>query len=1110
MKKILYLSVLCFSLSLAGQRLQRNSYIDIPSANFQDGLFINVNGNYPFSSESNFGFDPNAGIEFTKSRINVGLNWFDGTDFGVDLAYQFHKSQTTALSFGIDNITFSKYISPLGADTTFSDEIYENRPPEAWSFYFVGNRKFGKKFEFAAGIGRGKFVGYGPRSYLPNTDIFFSDKHENFSLGLILGGKYSANDWLDLLLEADGRDINLGIQFDLGRFQAELSATKLEGTLFGGDESHSARINSTISFKLPFFEGEKEEEKQKKWEPIIAEDRVFFGDDFEEIEATGMVPQQIDDLEKRRSLTPGEYKEDTPEAIKLFLDATELFEAGEYDEARVKFEKSLRGLGEYKLEALYRIGECYYNTGNYKKALSIFYKINSESRGTYLYPESIYSITACHIALENWEEAEMSLNTLTSEYPGYKNADKTTVIKAIIAFGQENYEEVTELLKGIETKEALFYQGKAYFFTKKPLKSLAAFKKLIDEHPESPLARYASYYMGDVLFFSGNYSGALHKYVDFLEKYPYSELQEFASYKLAVCYYNEENYLKTIEHLKPTLKSKDIFLAAHSSFLHAKCLQKLDRDEEALSSFTQIVSNYPELKIASLANIEMGQVFLRMGDTTQARIVYQQMSSKYSSGETIGLGDYLAGGIAFTEGDYLTSKKHLNKILRYYWGSDITCPAIALLLRTYNKTRDYTLTIALGSELLRKDACEKGNIWKGRAMFNLAEAYYQTDQYEDAKKLYQEIIDEYRYSDADLIAASQASYGWCLLHENRLDITENQFTKVMSAYSMDTTSLINSSFGNGIALYNKEEYEKALNHFESISKIPSDHPLKPKGMFYAGKSYYNLEYYRQAIDSWENILEDYPKSEIAPNAAYEIGMTYFQGLKYDMAAPYFKIVIDEYPNSPIATEALLTLGNNYYNAADYKKAIDAFKKFISIHPNDSLVDEAEQSLSSAYYMAGQENPNMLESFIEEFPSDPKAALALFNIAVHSYEEGNKEMALETFRKVVIDFPETEYAEDAQVNVIKIYDETENHEKLVDEANLFLEYFPESERTPLALFYGGSGYFYLGEYGKAIESFKKIVKEYPASEYVETAKHNLNQCYKRLGSAERIEEGSENQ
>jgi TolA-binding protein len=1105
MKRLFCFSILFVSLTLTSQRLERNSYIDIPSANFNEGLFVNFNGNHPLSSDRSYGFDPNVGIEFSKAGMNFGLNWFAGTDFGLDLAYRFYKTQKTSLSFGIENIAFSKHISPLGSDTTFRDEIYPNRPPEAWSFYLAGSQKLGERFELTAGLGRGKFVGYGPRSYMPNTDIFYSDKHENFAVGLFLGTKYSINEWLDFLLEGDGRDINVGLQCEFGRFQGELSLIKLEGFLFGEEESHPPRINTTFSFKLPFFEGKKEKDK---WKPVIAGDRIFFGEDFEDIEVTGLVPQQIGDLDKQRTIISEDYKETTPEAVKLFTEATELFEAEKYEEARIKFEKSLRGLGEYRMEALYRIGECYYNTGNYKKALSIFYNINSESRGTYLYPESIYAITLCHIALENWDEAARSLTTLTSDYPGYKDADKTKVLKAIISFGQEHYEEVTELLKNIETKEALFYKAKAYFFTEDPRRSLAAFKKLTDDYPESPLARYSSYYMGDVLFFTGNYSGALNKYVDFLEKYPYSKLKDYASYKLAVCYYNEDNHLKTIEHLKPILNSEDIILAAHSNFLYGKCLKKLDRNEEALSTFTKIVSNYPELKVASLANIEMGQVFLWMGDTTQARIVYQQMSSKYSSGETIGLGDYLAGGLSFTEGDYLTTKKHLNKILRYYWGSDITCPAIALLLRTYNKTRNYELTIALGKALLTKDACQKGDIWKGRAMFNLAEAYYQKDQYENAKNVYQEIISEYKYIDPELLAASQAGYGWCLLHEGRLDITENQFTKVLTAYSMDTTASINSYFGNGIALYNKQEYEEALNFFESISKVASDHPLKPKGIFYAGKSYYNLEYYRQAIESWERILKDYPKSSIAPDAAFEIGMTYFQALKYDQAAPYFKMVIDEYPNSSKVPEALLTLGNNYYNARDYKRAIDAFSKFISIYPNDTLTDEAKQSLSSAYYMAGQANPEMLENFIEQFPSDPKAALSLFNIAVHFYEEGNQEKALEVFRKVVIDFPDTEYAEDAQVNVIKIYDEKKDYNNLVSEANLFLEYFPESQKVPLALFYSGSGYFHLGNYGKAIESFKEIINEYPGSEYVATAKHNLNQCYKRLGSTERVKEASE--
>ncbi|MEJ2568778.1 MAG: tetratricopeptide repeat protein, partial [candidate division WOR-3 bacterium] len=345
---------------------------------------------------------------------------------------------------------------------------------------------------------------------------FYSDKHENFAFGLFLGTRYSITKWLDVLLEGDGRDINLGVQCELGRFQGEVSLTKFEGFIFGENEPHSVRLNSTFSFRLPFFEGKG---KKEKWEPVIAEDKIYFDVDFEDIEVTGMVPQKINDLEKQRTVTSEDYKPVTPEAVKLFLEATELFEAGEYDEARIRFEKALRGLGEYRKEALFRIGECYYNTGNYKKALSIFYSINSESRDTYLYPESIYAITACHIALKNWDEAERSLSALTSEYPGYKDSDKTKVSQAIIAFGQEHYEEVTELLKDIETKEALFYKAKAYFFINDPRNSLAAFKKITDEYPESPLARYSSYYMGDVLFFSGNYSGALYKYVDFLEKY---------------------------------------------------------------------------------------------------------------------------------------------------------------------------------------------------------------------------------------------------------------------------------------------------------------------------------------------------------------------------------------------------------------------------------------------------------------------------------------------------------------------------------------------------------------------------------------------------------------
>jgi hypothetical protein len=49
MKRLLYFSILFVSLTLTSQRLERNSYIDIPSAHLEEGLFININGNFPMN-----------------------------------------------------------------------------------------------------------------------------------------------------------------------------------------------------------------------------------------------------------------------------------------------------------------------------------------------------------------------------------------------------------------------------------------------------------------------------------------------------------------------------------------------------------------------------------------------------------------------------------------------------------------------------------------------------------------------------------------------------------------------------------------------------------------------------------------------------------------------------------------------------------------------------------------------------------------------------------------------------------------------------------------------------------------------------------------------------
>lgn len=794
----------------------------------------------------------------------------------------------------------------------------------------------------------------------------------------------------------------------------------------------------------------------------------------------------------------------TQDAVRGFKIATDLFNEGEYEESIEQYKLFLNRMGDYRGEALFRIGECNYNLQRFEKALENFKQVYREYPETYLAPEAMYGMILTNIALKDWKQAENTLVKLTSEFPGYRNANKTILADAILSYRQENYNEVIKKLENFETREALFYIAKSYFFLDKTIEALSTFKKITEKFPEDPLSRYSYYYMGDVLFFTGDYEGALYKYNDFLEKYPYSRLTDYAKYKLAVCYFNEKQFIEAVDLLKPLLNNRDKFLAAHSNLLYGECMMEGEKYGKALTALTRVISNFPDLRVGAQANLKMGETFLQMQDTTQARIVYQQMASRYTTGELAGLGDYLAGAQLFTEELYLDARDYFTRILKLYWGSEVNCSALAMLLRTYREMADYELSIALGTQLLKENACQKKSLWKGRTKFYLAEAYYIKSRYNKAKRFYREILDD--FSEPELVAPAMTGLGWCLLHEERYDVAEKQFKRVISAYNRDTNSLVISLFGEGVVLYNRGEFQKALDYFEQIPGVVPLNPLASKGLFYAGKCYYNLEYYRQGIESWERVLSNYHYTGIADDAAFQIGQTYFQALEYDQAVAYFNMVLKEYPESPLAPRAQRALGNSYYNNQDYSGAVREFSKFIRLFPEDTLREEVEQSLSSAYYMLGQKDPEVMREFIQKFPGDKKAALAQFNLGIDAYEQEDYDKALKEFKKVIINFPETEYARDAQINIMKIYEDTENYEKIVKEAEHFIDYFPDSKRIPLAVFYKGLGYFYLNNYKKAAEAFDEIVKKYPDCEYASTASYNLSQCYKKLGRTEEAASG----
>ena len=251
---MMYISILTsyIILSLNAVSLTHNSYIDIPTANFSDGIYLGLDGNYPLRSESEVGFDPNIWIGLTNGSINTTLKWYNGTEFSLDIAFMLFKGDGNLpnIALGINDITYSIHISPIGSKNTYEDERYDPRPAEVFSSYIVTTWTPNKYFEITGGIGRGKFIGYGPLSRYLNLDIFFDKKHEDIIFGFFGGIQLEIPNGPSLIMETSGRDLNMGLHYEFSNFKGILGLSKIETFFAEEGQVVSPRFFAGFSYKF--------------------------------------------------------------------------------------------------------------------------------------------------------------------------------------------------------------------------------------------------------------------------------------------------------------------------------------------------------------------------------------------------------------------------------------------------------------------------------------------------------------------------------------------------------------------------------------------------------------------------------------------------------------------------------------------------------------------------------------------------------------------------------------------------------------------------------------------------------------------------------------------
>lgn len=238
MKKItIFLFISCV---IYGEMEKIGGYIDIPSGFIPTkGIYLNFSGGVELGDvpQDVNKYNINAAFNLVLPKFEGSLSYYKIQDWTLDIKYLLFSNNVYSAAIGIDRITYRKYITPLGGGdentTGYLDEQYRIRPQERFSLYFVNTYKPYELVEFTSGIGRGRYVGYGPRSKYFNLDYLFvkddtSRYHQDIVFGLFGGFRIKILPYLSAVIEFDGRDVNAGLGVNIKDYYFNLCLTKIE------------------------------------------------------------------------------------------------------------------------------------------------------------------------------------------------------------------------------------------------------------------------------------------------------------------------------------------------------------------------------------------------------------------------------------------------------------------------------------------------------------------------------------------------------------------------------------------------------------------------------------------------------------------------------------------------------------------------------------------------------------------------------------------------------------------------------------------------------------------------------------------------------------------
>jgi len=435
-------------------------------------------------------------------------------------------------------------------------------------------------------------------------------------------------------------------------------------------------------------------------------------------------------------------------------------------------------------EATFRLGEMAYLENDFNTAVTQYTTVVSKwPEGTFA-SHAQYGLSWSHFKKNEFQDSVKAVNELTQRYSKSELAGKGLYVQAMAEFqlgqfaaaagtaneflktgppqkdtldtqyliglslaGQEKFADAAKIYSGIlqtdgkyaDADKVLYELGWACFESGQKAESDAAFQRLANEYPESPLAVESLFRVAESFYEAGKYAEAADVYAKTRARTDAGDLGEKAAHKLAWSYFKADKFPEAADAFSEQLKTYPSgSLAGDAQFLVGECLYKQMQWTPAMAQYAAVIAaNNPTYQ--ALATYRSGECAAALEQWDASFKFHRQVLDRFPDFDLLPEARYGAGWA-------LQQQDKLNEAVTYYekvteeTDTETAAKARFMIGESYFAQKNHKEATR---HFLKAAFAYSHKEWSAMAWFEAARCFEVLRDVDQAKNCYQQMIEKF-------------------------------------------------------------------------------------------------------------------------------------------------------------------------------------------------------------------------------------------------------------------------------------------------------------------------------------------------------------------------------